>query len=165
MDDEYKLSLFKNENIKNIVDVGANLGMFSVAARITFRDAKIHSYEPNPNNIPTLGKHGKEFNFEIHEEALGFEAGTGNLTLTTTHDTSARIIKSDIDKGVIVLSDLGTVINRFENQKIDLLKLDCEGAEFEILRNSFALKKCSFHHYGIPFAKQWFRSDIKRLNF
>lgn len=152
LDDEYKLSLFKDENIQNIVDVGANLGMFSVAARIGFRDAKIHSYEPNPNNIATLGKHGKEFNFEIHEEALGLEAGKGQLALTTTHDTSARIIKSDIDTGVIVLSDLGTVINRFENQKIDLLKLDCEGAEFEILRNSDVLKNVRFitMEYHLP---------------
>ena len=34
LDDEYKLSLFKDENIINIVDIGANLGMFSIAARI-----------------------------------------------------------------------------------------------------------------------------------
>lgn len=152
LDDEYKLSLFKDKNIKNIVDVGANLGMFSIAARIAFKNAKIHSYEPNPNNIPTLEKHGKEFNFDIHEEALGFEAGRAKLALTSTHDTSARITKSDIDEGVIVLSGLDTVINRFENRKIDLLKLDCEGAEFEILRNSNALKQVRFitMEYHLP---------------
>ena len=65
LDDEYMLSLFKNENIINIVDVGANLGMFSIAARIAFENSNIHAYEPNPNNISVLGKHGKEFNFKI----------------------------------------------------------------------------------------------------
>ena len=152
LDDEYKLSFLKDEDIKNIVDVGANLGIFSVAARIAFENAKIHSYEPNPSNIPILEKHGKEFNFEIHEEAVGFKAGRASLSLTTTHDTSARITKSDIDEGVIVLSDLDTVINRFENQKVDLLKLDCEGAEFEILRNSKALKQVRFitMEYHLP---------------
>jgi len=150
LDDEYKLSFFKDKNIKNIVDVGANLGMFSVAARIAFKNAKIHAYEPNPNNIPVLGKHGKEFNFKIYEEALGFEAGRGELIFTTVHDTSARI--SNTDKGLTILTDLDTVINRFENRKIDLLKLDCEGAEFEILKNSNALKHVRFitMEYHLP---------------
>lgn len=150
LDDEYKLSLFKNENIINIVDVGANLGMFSIAARISFKNANIHAYEPNPNNIPVLIKHGKEFNFKIHEEALGFVAGRAELAFTTSHDTSARISKKD--EGPIILSDLDTVMHRFENKKIDLLKLDCEGAEFEILKNSNALKHVRFltMEYHLP---------------
>jgi FkbM family methyltransferase len=150
LDDEYKLSFFKDKDIKNIVDVGANLGMFSVAARIAFKNAKIHAYEPNPNNIPVLGKHGKEFNFKIYEEALGFESGRGELTCSSSHDTSARI--SNKDEGPIILSDLDTVIHRFKTRKIDLLKLDCEGAEFEILKNSNALKDVRFltMEYHLP---------------
>ena len=150
LDDEYKLSLIKNKNIINIVDVGANLGMFSIAARISFKNANIHAYEPNPNNIPILGKHGKEFNFIIYEEGVGFEAGRGELTFSTSHDTSARILNKD--EGLIILSDLDTVIHRFKNPKIDLLKLDCEGAEFEILRNSKALKHVRFltMEYHLP---------------
>ena len=150
LDDEYKLSLIKDENIKNIVDVGANLGMFSIAARIAFKDANIHSYEPNPNNIPTLVKHGEEFNFKTYEEALGLQAGRCKLAFSTSHDTSARI--SNKDEGPIVLSDLDTVIHRFKNKKIDLLKLDCEGAEFEILQNSKALEHVRFisMEYHLP---------------
>ena len=47
---------------------------------------------------------------------------------------------------------MDTVINRFENRKIDLLKLDCEGAEFEILKNSNALKYIRFltMEYHLP---------------
>jgi FkbM family methyltransferase len=150
LDDEYKLSFLKDENIINIADVGANLGMFSIAARIAFRNANIHAYEPNPNNIPILAKHGNEFNFQIHEEALGFEAGRGELTYITSHDTSARI--SNKDKGGIIVSDLETLIQRFNSRKIDLLKLDCEGAEFEILRNSKSLQHVRFltMEYHLP---------------
>lgn len=150
LDDEYKLSLLKDENIINVVDVGANLGMFSIAARIAFKNALIHSYEPNPNNIPVLGKHGKEFSFEIHEEALALKSGRGELAFTSKHDTSARI--SNRENGITILSDLDTIIERFENKKIDLLKLDCEGSEFEILRDSNALKHIRFisMEYHLP---------------
>ena len=166
LDDEYMLYLIKNENIINIVDVGANLGMFSIAARIIFENAKIHSYEPNPNNIPTLKKHGKAFNFRIYEEAIGFEAGRCELAFSTVHDTSARISKKD--EGLVTLSDLDTVINRFKNRKIDLLKLDCEGAEFEILKNSKALKYVRFlsmeYHLPINGAEMVLNKLISRLH-
>lgn len=166
LDDEYKLSLIKDENIINIVDVGANLGMFSIAARITFENANIHAYEPNPNNIPNLGKHGKEFNFRIYEEALGFEKGRGELAFTTSHDTSARI--SNKDEGLVIISDLDTVIHRFKNRKIDLLKLDCEGAEFEILKNSKALKHVRFlsmeYHLPVKGSEAVINDLISRLN-
>ena len=166
LDDEYMLSLTKNEKIINIVDIGANLGMFSIAARIAFENANIHSYEPNPNNIPTLKNHGKEFNFKIYEEAIGIEAGRCELVFSTVHDTSARISKKD--EGLITLSDLDTVINRFQNRKIDLLKLDCEGAEFEILKNSKAFKHVRFlsmeYHLPIKGAEIVLNKLISRLH-
>ena len=37
-----------NPNLK-ILDVGANVGLFSLAARLNFPQAVIHAYEPNPN--------------------------------------------------------------------------------------------------------------------
>lgn len=166
LDDEYKLSLVKDENIINVVDVGANLGMFSIAARIAFKNAFIHAYEPNPNNIPILKKHGKEFNFKIYEEALGFETGRGELEFTTSHDTSARI--SNKDEGLVIISDLEIVLNRFKNRKIDLLKLDCEGAEFEILKKSNALEHVRFlsmeYHLPVKGSEMVLNKLISRLH-
>jgi hypothetical protein len=47
LDDEYWLHSLPACEIKNILDVGANIGLFSVAARICFPQACIHAYEPN----------------------------------------------------------------------------------------------------------------------
>ena len=81
---------------------------------------------------------------------MGFETGRCELAFTKDHDTSARI--SNTDEGDVILSNLNTVIKRFKNPKIDLLKLDCEGAEFEILKNSNALKHVRFisMEYHLP---------------
>src|SRR5476649_1482869 len=34
--------------VDSILDIGGNIGLFSLAARSHFPDARIHSYEPNP---------------------------------------------------------------------------------------------------------------------
>jgi hypothetical protein len=47
LDDEYWLHSLPACEINNILDVGANIGLFSVAARICFPQACIHAYEPN----------------------------------------------------------------------------------------------------------------------
>ena len=54
--------------------------------------------------------------------------------------------------GATIQSDLDTVIDRFKNKKIDLLKLDCESSEFEILRDSNALNHVRFisMEYHLP---------------
>ena len=47
LDDEYWLHSLPACEINNILDVGANIGLFSVAAKIYFPQACIHAYEPN----------------------------------------------------------------------------------------------------------------------
>jgi len=133
LDDEYHLISLKKKNIVNIVDIGANLGIFSVAARVSFPNSVIHSYEPNPDNLPLLNKNSSQFSFICFEEAVSNISGKGSLSSTSPNDTSATISKNN--EGLITLSNLKTVISRFSNKKIDLLKLDCEGSEFDILRD------------------------------
>src|SRR4028119_53932 len=37
-----------SESLRTIIDVGANVGLFPIAARNRFPQALIHAYEPNP---------------------------------------------------------------------------------------------------------------------
>ena len=170
LDDEYKLSLLKDENIINIVDVGANLGMFSIAARISFINSKIHAYEPNPNNIDTLKKHGKEFNFKIYEEAVSGTSGKCDIDFSTENDTSAHIHKNP--DGSVFASNLNIILKRFKNGKIDLLKLDCEGSEFDIFRNPEPLIGVRFismeYHLPLNGSEKVFKellSILEKLDF
>src|SRR6201996_829519 len=53
MVDEYGLSRATGP-IRTILDLGANVGFFALAARVHFPDAAIHAYEPNPRTLEFL---------------------------------------------------------------------------------------------------------------
>ena len=142
LDDEYCLDTLLHQQINTIADIGANVGIFAIAARIAFPHAEIHCYEPNVENIPHLNNQAESLGLKTFEEAVSNIDGTCSLSKSTIHDTSARI--TNLECGEIPLTSLHKVLNRFESQQIDLLKLDCEGSEFEILKDSTTLRKCKF---------------------
>ena len=74
---------------------------------------------------------------------FGQKYGINNKELLTNskHDTSASI---SLSSGQIPCSSLRTVVNRFKSKSLDLLKLDCEGSEFEILKDKETLEYCSY---------------------
>lgn len=122
--------------IRTIVDVGASFGFFSLAARARYPDAAIHAYEPNPRILPLLRANTAGFGVEIHPDALGAQDGTVNLIDDGPSD-QARIGDPENDAPVCQVPQvsLETVL-RLAGGRIDLLKLDCEGAEWEILKSA-----------------------------
>jgi len=54
--DVYEIRKLKHE-IHSIFDIGANVGMFSLAARVLFPLAKIIAVEPDPSNFLALTEH------------------------------------------------------------------------------------------------------------
>jgi len=142
LDDEYFLKTLPNQKINSIADIGANVGIFAIAGRIAFPHAEIHCYEPNEDNIPYLNRQAESLGLKTFKEAVSNVDGTCSLSKSAIHDTSARI--TNLEGGQIPLTSLHTVLNRFNSQQIDLLKLDCEGFEFEILKDEANLRKCKF---------------------
>jgi FkbM family methyltransferase len=117
--------------VRTILDVGANVGFFSLAARGHYPRAAIHAYEPNPRVVPFLRDNTAGFGVTIHPEAVGrddamvamIDAGPSNEARTRPSDDPGRGIRQ---------VSLRTAIERIGGA-VDLLKLDCEGAEWEIL--------------------------------
>ena len=161
LDDEYFLNTLPNKQIKTIADIGANVGIFAIAARIAFPHAEIHCYEPNADNIPHLNNQAESLGLKIFKEAVSNIDGTCSLSKSTIHDTSARI--SNLEGGEIPLTSLHTVLNRFDCKQIDLLKLDCEGFEFEILKDATNLRKCKFITLEYHIVKDEQLESLKKL--
>lgn len=124
-------------DIRTIIDVGANVGFFSIAARGRYPDAAIHAYEPNARVLPFLASNTSGLDIRVYPEAIGscdgfvniIDNGPSNLARTQTNKESG-----------IAMVGLDQAIQRIGG-KLDLLKLDCEGAEWDL----FQLAECWEH--------------------
>jgi FkbM family methyltransferase len=115
---------------KTIVDVGANVGFFSLAARNYYPDARIHSYEPNPKVLPFLPENTRGLNIEIFDEAVG--STEGFVSLDDSGDSN-QVTSHQVAHSSIRQVSFSTLLNRVGGP-IDLLKLDCEGAEWDLFK-------------------------------
>jgi FkbM family methyltransferase len=138
----------------SVVDIGANVGFFSLFAASQFPGARIFAYEPVPKNFALLTRnrnlnpvaritcipkavyaYSGQVRLELDPLGCSGESGSG-LDPYESFTTAATVIPESkgsdtaLQIPCISLSDLLDVhgINR-----CDLLKIDCEGAEYDVL--------------------------------
>jgi FkbM family methyltransferase len=117
-----------------ILDCGANIGLATIYLKKQYPNAEIIAFEPDPDNFSILQKNIEETswkNIELRNEAIWKEASTLNFkndgTLGSKIDNSSKG-SNDIQVKAIRLKNL-------LNRKIDFLKMDIEGAEYEVLKD------------------------------
>jgi FkbM family methyltransferase len=126
-----------------VLDVGANIGLFGAYA-VGRWGASVESFEPDPRNVPllrrTIAENGLESRWKLHEVAVSNRAGElpfvsglfAESQLSGVGDPEARA------EGAVALSEGDTisvpVVDLFEaDHDVELLKIDIEGAEWDIL--------------------------------
>ena len=126
----YKVSLPSNPYI---IDCGANIGLSVIYFKEHFPTAEIVAFEPDENNFKLLDENVRSFGFSkvsLRKEAVWIE----NTTLSFSSDgcMSSKInlsqTSSTIKVKAIRLKDL-------LNRHVDFLKIDIEGAEYELLKD------------------------------
>lgn len=121
---------------ETVVDIGGNIGLFAMLA--ASRGAKVTSYEPHPRSFEFLRRNTDRWGVECHQAAVVGEAResvrlfvhpqrSSRNTTTGVEIGSAVALEESVDAPAVALAQ---VLAR----PCDLLKIDCEGAEFEILR-------------------------------
>jgi len=123
-----------------ILDVGANTGTFSLAAKL-YPNTKWHSFEPDPFNFSLLKENieinGIE-NITLYEEALSDNVGECVLKICLTHrglNTIGKNVKRfSEDESIDYPVKSNTIDNLFIDTRIDLIKIDTEGAEYDIIK-------------------------------
>lgn len=130
---------------KIIFDIGANIGVVSVILANLYPEAKIYAFEPERENYEILEK-----NVSSYPNVKTFEVGLGDRMC------SRVLFKSDDSKNLggfsthikgkgqvaddsITILKTSTLIERFGTP--DLIKIDCEGAEYEILNDVPEIEK------------------------
>lgn len=135
-------SFFQKEKL-TILDIGANVGFFSLFMLFRHPDAKIYAFEPMPYNFSKLAKYREEAKlhnlFPVNKAVAGIpEKLTLNYGGNGTFTTMASIF-SHQHKGRTLEVEATTLPQIAEEQQlgsIDFIKLDCEGAEYTILYNT-----------------------------
>jgi FkbM family methyltransferase len=137
LDDDYGLSEFRKNKISKIIDIGANVGFFSIASRFFFPDAAIHAYEPNLDLESDLAHNFSQLNIELRTQAVGKKSCSVKLDLMG-ESNQTRVNESS--SGSTEMVSLDSVVKE-AGGKIDLLKMDCEGSEWDILEDPESLRQ------------------------
>jgi FkbM family methyltransferase len=145
MENIYQIELIKlyvRGSSPVIVDIGANAGYAATFFFSHFPKARVISFEPLPTNFELLSKNQKQnafLNWEVICKAVGKGNGTISLFFQKSKGlTPVSSIYADFDKNnqdclEVEMISLPQIFQDFGLSKIDLFKLDCEGAEYEIL--------------------------------
>jgi FkbM family methyltransferase len=117
-----------------VIDGGAHIGSFSIAAKSIFPDAVFHLIEPQPACSKPLRKLCAMKGFVFHECALAEKQGHISLTQTREPSTGAHIT-SDAENAIpVVATTLDALFGSVTQDDRPLLKLDLQGYELHALR-------------------------------
>ena len=117
-----------------VVDLGASLGVFpwQIANK---KPSKIICVEPSPEFIPLLKENMNKLNipYEICEKGIWDSTGEENLF---AFDLGGESYNSDIrEKKTFPCFRWKEFIKEYNIEKIDYLKFDCEGGEWDVFNN------------------------------
>lgn len=137
-DREYNILDDKIKNAKSlIVDIGAHIGCFSVYAATLNSNAKILAFEPDEGNYKLLKENlhlNNVKNVQPKNVAVTAEEGTRTINISKdSHNHSFYNAENKLSEKKVQTTTLRKILKN--DAHADLLKIDCEGAEFEILRN------------------------------
>ena len=135
MVNEYDIEDFEINVNDTVIDIGAHIGLFSLLVSQRCKTGKILSFEPVRENFDLLVSNLKLNHIEnVLPFNMAVSKNSGKLNLFLNDDQSAHSIFPKSSESISVEST--SLQKIFEENKISsckLLKLDCEGAEYEII--------------------------------
>ncbi len=126
------LKISKVRNIKTIVDVGANVGYFSMLGRMMFPKAKIYAIEPITKVFRLLEMN---FNSDLKIKLFNSCISDSNKKVFMTFDEQNPALSRVSEKGKLGVKalTLDSLIISNEIKTLDILKIDTEMYEQNVL--------------------------------
>lgn len=162
---------------KVIYDCGANIGFTMVFFKILFPDVKVVSFEPNPVAFYYLNKNISSNSFKnVYAYQLALSNINDEIELFFDRDNLATaslnqgrdIFDNSVKVKTVLLSDFVK-----SEDKIDILKIDVEGAEIDVfsdLKSKGLLSKTvtymiEYHNFGDVSVLQNFLNNFSSMSF
>ncbi|MCJ7805816.1 FkbM family methyltransferase [Patescibacteria group bacterium] len=157
-----------------VVDIGANVGVFSLFA--ASKDAgKIYAFEPLPENAGLIYRNFKENNLPepvVVQAAVADKTGLARFYLGKS-DPHGSLLKEGFRKNIEVPTlTLRSIISKYHLKKVDFLKIDAEGSEGKIILSTPAyvwkkIRKVSleYHDDMSPVKHEDLNKRFQRLGF
>lgn len=130
---------------KIILDIGANIGIYTVEAASKFPNAQIHLFEPSPTNFEILqSRFIDNPNLHLNNLAISNVAGVSHLYTDEYGSGLASLTKRKLEHFDILYDKYESVTkirleqywnNILHRSVIDILKIDIEGHELEALES------------------------------
>jgi FkbM family methyltransferase len=155
VDRDYEVPGLDWAGLQTIVDIGAHVGTFTVWAALRSPRARILAVEPNPQTFAFLEQNIRDNG--LHDRviavnaAVGAESGAGTLELVE-HSLGTRLARSGEGTVKVNVLTVQSLIDAAGLDEVDMLKIDCEGMEYEVFGTlpldqmaRFRVIACEFH--------------------
>jgi len=142
---------FKISPQDTVLDIGANYGNFTLYASLKAIEGKVYAFEPFREVYKILEKNvsiNRLDNVETINKAVSDKTGSKDFFLANKDNVSHSFFignvadkKEEISKIKVKTISLKDFVKKEKIERINFLKMDCEGAEYDILFSSSQILK------------------------
>lgn len=123
-----------------VVDIGGHIGLFAMFAALRARRGRVLVYEPESENFALLTENLRRNHLDrVRAFNLAVAASAGERDMHYAGDARGTVAHSLFGTSNrtfrVTCTTLGRILEEHGLERVDFLKLDCEGAEVEILQS------------------------------
>ncbi len=133
--DEYRLRREPLPVGATVVDIGANIGVFALYAASFGGAGRVLCFEPFPESFAVLKRnieHNPSLGVEAYPLGVAGSSGKRRLQVGDCHGWNRMVGEEGGNAVEIECVTLAEAFERGKVQRCDFMKVDCEGAEYEI---------------------------------
>lgn len=139
--DCYRLRAWRPREQATVLDVGAHIGSFSAWIATRFPKASVYAFEMDESNQKLLALNTCAY-AHVHRINAALGARSGSVVrgdIATENTGGAGVIWEAREGARVPALSAAEFIKNNDIGVIDLLKLDCEGSEFDIIESLASL--------------------------
>ena len=156
----YRIHEYHFSGDKVFVDIGANVGSVSLYVdnfnKTLEEKIKVYAIEPEPNNINLLNENilnNPTENIIVVNNAIWHEEDT--LAISNKGGNSSVVYETGGDFSYIQAITLEQLFDKYDIKEVDVMKIDIEGAEFDLIINTPAEVLAKIKYITLEFDKSF----------